>query len=41
MRNKDAMLENTGVYVCTICGFIYMEISCRKFVRLQSTELEV
>ena len=20
----DAMLENTGVYVCTICGFIYI-----------------
>ncbi|MDD4796336.1 MAG: rubredoxin [Eubacteriales bacterium] len=22
-REGDAMLENTGVYVCTICGFIY------------------
>lgn len=23
-RLGDAMLENTGVYVCTICGFIYI-----------------
>ena len=22
-KEGDAMLENTGVYVCTICGFIY------------------
>jgi rubrerythrin len=20
----DALLENTGVYVCTICGFVYV-----------------
>ena len=23
-REGDAMLENTGVYVCTICGFVYV-----------------
>lgn len=23
-KDGDAMLENTGVYVCTICGFIYI-----------------
>ncbi len=23
-KEGDAMLENTGVYVCTICGFIYI-----------------
>lgn len=23
-REGDAMLENTGVYVCTICGFVYI-----------------
>lgn len=23
-KEGDAMLENTGVYVCTICGFIYV-----------------
>jgi rubredoxin len=23
-REGDAMLQNTGVYVCTICGFIYL-----------------
>ena len=23
-REGEAMLENTGVYVCTICGFIYV-----------------
>ncbi|MEA5016846.1 MAG: rubredoxin [Candidatus Limiplasma sp.] len=23
-REGDAMLENTGVYVCTICGFIFI-----------------
>lgn len=23
-KSGDAMLENTGVYVCTICGFIYI-----------------
>lgn len=23
-REGEAMLENTGVYVCTICGFIYI-----------------
>jgi rubredoxin len=23
-KDGDAMLENTGVYVCTICGFIYV-----------------
>ena len=23
-NEKDAMLENTGVFVCTICGFIYV-----------------
>lgn len=23
-KNGDAMLENTGVYVCTICGFVYI-----------------
>lgn len=23
-REGDAMLENTGVYLCTICGFIYI-----------------
>ncbi|MDD3832981.1 MAG: rubredoxin [Oscillospiraceae bacterium] len=23
-KQGDAMLENTGVYVCTICGFIYI-----------------
>lgn len=23
-KEGDAMLENTGVYVCTICGFIYL-----------------
>ena len=23
-RDGDSMLENTGVYVCTICGFIYI-----------------
>ena len=20
----DVMLENTGIYVCTICGFVYI-----------------
>lgn len=24
-KEGDAMLDNTGVYVCTICGFIYIE----------------
>ena len=24
-KEGDAMLENTGVYVCTICGFVYIE----------------
>ncbi len=24
LKEGDAMLENTGVYVCTICGFIYI-----------------
>ena len=23
-KEGDAMLENTGVYVCTICGFVYI-----------------
>ena len=23
-REGDSMLENTGVYVCTICGFVYV-----------------
>lgn len=23
-KERDAMLQNTGVYVCTICGFIYI-----------------
>ncbi len=23
-REGDAMLENTGIYVCTICGFVYI-----------------
>ena len=23
-KEGDAMLEHTGVYVCTICGFIYI-----------------
>ena len=23
-KEGDAMLENTNVYVCTICGFIYV-----------------
>ena len=23
-KEGDAMLENTGVYVCTICGFVYV-----------------
>jgi rubredoxin len=23
-KEGDAMLENTGVYICTICGFIYV-----------------
>lgn len=23
-KEGDAMLENTGIYVCTICGFIYI-----------------
>ncbi len=23
-KDGDAMLENTGVYVCTICGFVYI-----------------
>ncbi|HAA38123.1 MAG TPA: rubredoxin, partial [Firmicutes bacterium] len=23
-KEGDALLENTGVYVCTICGFIYI-----------------
>ena len=23
-KERDAMLENTGVYVCTICGFVYI-----------------
>lgn len=23
-REGDSMLENTGVYVCTICGFVYI-----------------
>ena len=23
-REGDAMLENTGVWVCTICGFVYV-----------------
>ena len=23
-REGDAMLENTGVYVCTVCGFVYV-----------------
>ena len=23
-REGDAMLENTGVYVCTVCGFVYI-----------------
>ena len=23
-QEGDAMLENTGVYVCTICGFVYV-----------------
>lgn len=23
-KNGEAMLDNTGVYVCTICGFIYV-----------------
>ncbi len=23
-REGDAMLENTGVWVCTICGFVYI-----------------
>ena len=24
VQEGDAMLENTGVYVCTICGFVYV-----------------
>lgn len=24
LQEGDAMLENTGVYVCTICGFVYI-----------------
>lgn len=24
IREGDAMLENTGIYVCTICGFVYI-----------------
>ena len=24
LEEGDAMLENTGVYVCTICGFVYV-----------------
>ena len=23
-QEGDAMLTNTGVYVCTICGFVYI-----------------
>ena len=23
-KEGDAMLENTGVYVCTICGFVFI-----------------
>ena len=23
-NEKDAMLENTGVYVCTVCGFVFI-----------------
>jgi len=23
-KEGDAMLENTGVYVCTICGFVFV-----------------
>ena len=23
-KEGDAMLENTGVYICTICGFVYI-----------------
>ena len=23
-RDRDAMLENTGVWVCAICGFLYI-----------------
>ncbi len=44
-REGDAMLENTGVYVCTICGFVYVggqlpevcpvcKVPSRKFERI-------
>ena len=23
-QEGDVMLENTGIYVCTICGFVYI-----------------
>ena len=30
-KEGDAMLENTGVYVCTICGFVYIGDCQRRF----------
>ncbi len=44
-REGDAMLENTGIYVCTICGFVYIgdelpdvcpvcKVPSRKFERI-------
>ena len=44
-QEGDAMLENTGVYVCTICGFVYIgddlpevcpvcKVPSRKFERI-------
>ena len=44
-REGDAMLKNTGVYVCTICGFVYVgneppevcpvcKVPSRKFERI-------
>ena len=47
-QEGDAMLENTGVYVCTICGFVYVgndlpevcpvcKVPNRKFERIGGT----